>query len=62
MKVWLHIENGVVVGAMSALVPRDELARELGEWVLMGVTPVLYEGDEPVRVNAPPPAPQPKLL
>lgn len=43
MKRWLHLEDGVIKGMMNADVPRDELARELGEWVLQGVTPVLFD-------------------
>jgi hypothetical protein len=47
MKYWVHLEAGIVKGLMRAdgSVGRDELARELGEWVLTGITPVLLDFD-----------------
>lgn len=63
MKAWVHLEDGIVKGAMLETVDRAELARELGEWVLDGVTPILHDfGDEPLRINMPLPLPRQGLL
>jgi len=54
MKAWVHVEDGILRGVMLTIVPRDELACELGEWVLMGVVPALHDfGDEPITVGKP---------
>jgi hypothetical protein len=63
VKRWVHLQYGVIQGIINAdgSVGHEELARELGEWVLMGVTPLLFDfGDQPARVGNPlPPAPPP---
>lgn len=61
MKLWVHLEDGIVRGLMVAdgRIPRDDLARGLGEWVLEGVTPILHDfGDGSAKVGVPlPPTP-----
>lgn len=39
---------------MLDTVERDELAHELGEWMLIGVTPILHDfEDKPLLINSP---------
>jgi hypothetical protein len=54
MKCWIHLDQGIVRGAALPTIPHEALATILGEWVLEGVTPILYDfQDEPIIVNAP---------
>lgn len=54
MKLWVHLKDGIVRGLMMAegYLDHDEHARYLGEWVLEGITPLLYEfGSGPAKIN-----------
>ena len=53
MKAWVHLEAGIVRGALLADQPREWLREQLGEWVLDGITPILHDfGDEQIVINA----------
>ena len=54
MKAWVHVDDGLVRGAILADQPRGWVAEQLGEWVLEGIAPKLYDfGEEPIIVGAP---------
>jgi hypothetical protein len=57
-RYWLHVEGGIVVGAlMAGVLPREEEAQLVGEWLLDGIAPVLRDlGEAPLRMNCPVPA------
>ena len=54
MKAWVTVKDGIVQAALLPTILREDLAWQLGEWLLDGETPILHDfEDEPITVGKP---------
>ena len=54
MKAWVTVRDGIVQAALLPTILREDLAWQLGEWLLDGETPILHDfEDEPITVGKP---------